>query len=207
MKLFEKKRFQDGTRKIYFLGLKIFKYKKVSNKSEHNSIFGNSVVCSTVYIAKPELLKLGEYVFIGDYGRIYNEKGGVSIGSYAQIGEQILIVTTNHNYENAEKIPYDHKTVHRPVIIDDFVWIGARSTILSGCHIEEGAIIGAGSVVTKSVPKYAIVAGNPAKIIGYRNIKEFEKLKKDKKFYKTGKEKETEYIYKDTKEYMKNPAK
>lgn len=202
--LFKKEKLSNGTRKIFIFGIKVFQYKK---NSENKYNFGNNVICPTVYIARPDLLKLGEYVFIGDYGRIYNEKGGVSIGSYCQIGEQVLIVTTNHNYENAEKIPYDHKTVHRPVIIDDFVWIGARSTILSGCHIEEGAIIGAGNIVTKSVPKYSIVAGNPAKIIGYRNIKEFEKLKKDKKFYKTGKEKETEYIYKNTKEYIKNPVK
>lgn len=205
MKLFCKKKFSDGTRKIYIFGIRIFKYKRYSQNNNEQK-FGNNVVCTTVYIARPDLLKLGEYVFIGDYGRIYNEKGGVSIGSHTQIGEQVLILTTNHNFENAEKIPYDHKTTHRPVIIDNFVWIGARTTILSGCHIEEGAVIGAGSVITKSVPKYAIVAGNPAHIIGFRNIEEYEKLKKAKKFYMTGKEKDTEYIFKETKKYMNNPS-
>lgn len=129
-------------------------------------------------------------------------KWGVSIGNYTQIGEQVFIVTTNHNYENADKIPYDHKTIHRPVIIDDFVWVGGRCTILSGVHIEEGAIIGAGSVVTKSIPKYAIVAGNPAKIIGWRNKERYNQLKEEKKFFMTGKEQETEYIFNGLKSYI-----
>ena len=205
MKVFKKIRKPNGRRHIYFLGLKVFSYRKAKHTQNINNRkeFGNSVITSTVYIARPDLLKLGEYVFIGDWGRIYNEKGGVSIGNHVQIGEQVFIVTTNHNYENADKIPYDHKTIHRPVIIEDFVWIGARSTILAGCHIDEGAVIGAGSVVTKSVPKCAIVAGNPARIIGYRNIEAFEKLKKEKKFYMTGQERETEYIDLPTKGYLK----
>ena len=193
---------QNGRLKIYFCGIQIFSHK---SENKFQNIFNKSVISSTVFIARPDLLKLGKYVFIGDYGRIYNEKGGVSIGNHTQIGEQVLIVTTNHNYIGAEKIPYDHKTIHRPVIIDDFVWIGARVTILSGCHIEEGAVIGAGSVVTKSVPKCAIIAGNPARIIGYRNLDEYEKIKKHKSFYMTGQEKETEYIYEGSKEYMNVP--
>jgi maltose O-acetyltransferase len=53
--------------------------------------------------------------------------------------------------------------------IDDDVWIGARAMILPGCkHIGKGVIIGAGSVVTKDIPDYAIVGGNPARVIKYR---------------------------------------
>jgi maltose O-acetyltransferase len=58
----------------------------------------------------------------------------------------------------------------RPIVIEDDVWIGARVTILGGVNIGTGAVIGAGSVVTKNVPPYAIVAGNPAKLIRYRNV-------------------------------------
>ena len=54
------------------------------------------------------------------------------------------------------------------IIVDDDVWIGFRSTILSGVHIGQGAIVAAGSVVTKDVPPYAIVGGVPAKVIKYR---------------------------------------
>ena len=58
------------------------------------------------------------------------------------------------------------------IIIEDEVWIGANVTILSGITIGKGAIVAAGSVVTKDVPPYSIVGGNSAKIIRYRNNKE-----------------------------------
>ena len=54
------------------------------------------------------------------------------------------------------------------IIVGDDVWIGYRSTILSGVEIGQGAIIAAGSVVTKNVPPYAIIGGNPAKVIRFR---------------------------------------
>lgn len=53
----------------------------------------------------------------------------------------------------------------RPVRIDDDVWIGAGATILRGVHIGEGAVVGAGAVVTRDVPAYAVVAGNPARVV------------------------------------------
>ena len=60
---------------------------------------------------------------------------------------------------------------------------GNRVTVVGGVSIGEGAIIAAGSVVTKDVPRCAIVGGNPARIIKYRNIEHFEKLKKEKRFH------------------------
>ena len=65
------------------------------------------------------------------------------------------------------------------IVIEDDVWIGSNSVILSGVKIGRGAVIGAGSIVTKNVPKYAIVAGNPAKVIKMRfNDEEISKLEK-----------------------------
>lgn len=70
----------------------------------------------------------------------------------------------------------------QPIEIGNNVWIGMRVIILPGVKIDEGVIVAAGSVVTKSVPKCAIVGGNPAKIIGWRNKDLYEKLVKEKKF-------------------------
>lgn len=108
--------------------------------------------------------------------------GKVEIGEYFHTGKDLIILSTNHNYESS-KIPYNETYIKKQVIIKDFVWCGIGVKILPGVTIEEGAIIGMGSVVTKDIPKYAIVGGNPAKIIKYRNIDQFKQLKKEGKYY------------------------
>ena len=92
-----------------------------------------------------------------------------------------MIITQNHNYEG-DAIPYDHTFVYKTVIIDDCVWFGNRVTITGNVHIGEGAIIAAGSVVTKDVPPLAIVGGNPAKVLKYRDSVHYYELKKKGRF-------------------------
>ena len=72
-----------------------------------------------------------------------------------------------------------HPTCNGDIIIENDVWVGARSTIMSGVKISNGAVVAAGSVVTKDVPPYTIVGGNPARIIKYRfDESQIEKLLK-----------------------------
>ena len=92
-----------------------------------------------------------------------------------------MVITQNHNYEG-ELIPYDNTYVKKPVMIGDCVWFGNKVTVLGGVTIGEGAIIAAGAVVTKDVPPLAIVGGNPAKVIKYRNADHYFKLKAEGKF-------------------------
>jgi len=108
--------------------------------------------------------------------------GCVTIGKYFHTGKDLVILSTNHNYEG-QSIPYDETYIKKPVIIQDFVWFGIDVKILPGVTVGEGVIVGMGSVVTKDIPDYAIVGGNPAKIIKYRDIEQFKKLKYEKKFY------------------------
>ena len=103
--------------------------------------------------------------------------GGVSIGRYFHTGRGLTIFSTNHNYKHPESIPYDSTSIERPVKIEDFVWVGANVTILPGVTVGEGAVIGGGSVVTKDVPRYAVVGGNPARPIAVRDAEHFEHLK------------------------------
>lgn len=63
------------------------------------------------------------------------------------------------------------------------VWIGANCTILPGVNIGEGAVVAASSVVSKSVPDFAVVAGNPAKIVKYRDIERYNNNKSNKAIY------------------------
>ena len=71
----------------------------------------------------------------------------------------------SHDYEFGDTIPYGIHTTYKNVIIDDFVWLGQDVTICGNVHIGEGAIVGAGSVVTKNIPPYQVWAGNPARYI------------------------------------------
>jgi acetyltransferase-like isoleucine patch superfamily enzyme len=109
--------------------------------------------------------------------------GGITIGKYCHLSRGATIISTTHDYNRRPKIPYDEIDTLRPVIMKDFVWVAANCTILGGVTIGEGAIIGAGSVVTKDVPDYAIVQGIPATVIKYRDIEHFNKLKAAGKFY------------------------
>lgn len=109
--------------------------------------------------------------------------GGVKIGKYFHTGRGLTIFSTNHNYERATLIPYDEKSIDKPVVISDFVWCGANVTIVPGVTIGEGAVIGAGAIVTKDVPECAVVGGNPAKILKYRDVISFNRLKKNRQWY------------------------
>lgn len=107
--------------------------------------------------------------------------GKVTIGDYFHSGEECEIITQNHNYEG-DMIPYDFKYIRKTIHIGNCVWLGNRVTIVGNVNIEDGAIVAAGSVVTKDVPRCAIVGGNPAKIIKYRNIDHYNQLVEQKKF-------------------------
>jgi len=109
--------------------------------------------------------------------------GGIEIGKYFHTGKGLTIFTANHNWKNSKKIPYDDVIIFKSVKINDFVWFGANVTILPGVQIGEGAIISGGSVVTKNVEKGAIMGGNPALLIGRRDLNHFNKLKTQKAFY------------------------
>ena len=108
--------------------------------------------------------------------------GELHIGRYFHSGSDIVIITQNHNYDSTDAIPYDKKRIKLNVNIKDFVWIGHGVIILPGITIGEGAVVAAGSVLTKDVPDYAVVAGNPARLKKYRNIEKFKILKEEKKF-------------------------
>lgn len=69
------------------------------------------------------------------------------------------------------------------VVIGENVWVGSSAIILPGITIGEGAVVGAGSVVTKDVPAFAVVGGNPTKVLKYRDIERYNKLKLQDKIY------------------------
>jgi maltose O-acetyltransferase len=100
---------------------------------------------------------------------MYSYVGTVKIGRDVMIGEELIAISRNHEFSSTET-PMRTQGFQKdqPITIEDDVWIGTRVTILPGVIVGKGSIVGAGSVVTKNVPPYAIVAGNPAKLIRKR---------------------------------------
>lgn len=91
--------------------------------------------------------------------------GPVAIGNKVNIAQHVLISGINHNYEDITSPIADQGITATPVTIADNVWIGANAVILPGINIGTHAVVGAGSVVTKDVEPYTVVAGNPARVI------------------------------------------
>lgn len=111
--------------------------------------------------------------------------GGITIGEGTIFSHDIQVMARNHVYDDAalQSVPYDYRYKNKKVVIGNFCWLGARVTILPGITIGDGAVVGAGSVVAHDVPKGAVVAGNPAKILKYRDINKFDKLVEEGKGY------------------------
>ena len=124
--------------------------------------------------------KIGEYTYVNNNTTIQN----TNIGNYCSISHDVLIGLGAHplNLLSTSNIFYKKKNPfglqltpkdyafneYKKIYIENDVWIGAKSIIMDGIHIGNGAVVAAGAVVTKDVPPYAIVAGVPAKIIRYR---------------------------------------
>lgn len=106
-----------------------------------------------------------------------NPNEQVQIGNYCSIGPDCVFMTGGeHPYDRLSTYPFhtklglvDNESVCKgPIVLEDDVWLGMRSMIMSGVTIGKGAVVAAGAVVTKDIPAYAIVGGVPAKVIKYR---------------------------------------
>lgn len=109
-------------------------------------------------------------------------RGGVRVGNYFHSAKNVILMLGSHDYEKGEAIPYGTKCTTKHITIGDYVWIGSNVIVSGNVTIGEGAIVAIGSVVVKDVPPYAIVGGNPAKIIKFRDIEHFNKLKQAHQF-------------------------
>ena len=173
-------------RKIDFYNFKM-KYKKANkdNFTTPTNIFNR------------ENVKVGKCT----YGCLNIEEFGgdnefLEIGSYCSIADNVtFLLSGEHNYKTLSTYPFKNKILKKgdectgkgKITIDDDVWIGYGATILSGVHIGQGAIIGAGTVVAKDVPPYAIYVNG--KILKYRFEEEVINKLKNIDFSKLSKEK------------------
>ncbi|QJD77016.1 acyltransferase [Spirosoma rhododendri] len=107
-------------------------------------------------------------VRVGDYSRVGIGSvviGPVTIGNQVIIAQHVVVSGLNHVYTDVHKPIRQQPTTSRPVLIEDECWIGANVVITGGVRIGKHAVVAAGSVVTKDVPAYSVVAGNPARLL------------------------------------------
>lgn len=126
--------------------------------------------CITVHptakIWAPWNLELGGHVAIDDGVNLYSADK-IKIGTKVAISREAFICTASHDISKPNR-----PLITAPITICDGVWIGARAIVLPGVTIGEGAIVAAGAIVTKDVAPWTVVAGNPARVVGRRELKE-----------------------------------
>lgn len=144
------------------------------SKNKHNSttivLYDNNIESlDNVHVGRLSYGEIKPFIFNKDYH--------LRIGSFCSIAPNVcFVVSGDHHLDHLTSFPFYSKCIDGrseaiskgDIVIEDDVWIGVNATILSGVTIHQGAVIAAGAVVTKDVPPYAIVGGNPAKVIKYR---------------------------------------
>lgn len=129
-----------------------------------SSVGKNLIIYRGIRIHCPEHLSIGNNDAMNNDVRI-NAGGNVRIGNNVIIGPRVIIHSANHKYDDPSIPIQKQGHIFERVLIEDDVWIGAGAIILPGVKIGKGSVIAAGSVVTKDVPPYTVVAGVPARKI------------------------------------------
>jgi acetyltransferase-like isoleucine patch superfamily enzyme len=175
--------FGDLIAKIYISIIK----KAIDNYYTKTQLISAQIGKNTYFYGRGTIF-FSEKLVIGDNCKIgnnhfFHSKGGITIGNNTILSRNVTIYSANHNYLSEDLIPYDETYIEKKVIIGDSVWVGMNVSILPGVIIEDGAIIGMGTIITKNVKKGEIVVGMGQKVVGSRNLDNFDKLVKKGKFF------------------------
>lgn len=130
----------------------------------------SSTIDYGTYIRYPTHVRIGEHTMINRGCRLlasfHYKNVEIAIGNHVAVAPEVCFLAAGHDYTKLN-LP----DTAGSIIVGDYVWIGARSIILQGVTIGEGAVVAAGSVVTKDVPAYSVVGGCPARVIKNREMK------------------------------------
>jgi acetyltransferase-like isoleucine patch superfamily enzyme len=151
-------------------------YAEIQGLSRHGVVFGDKVTVGRFAMVRPSMYyggPVGEGLVVGDDSNIgpYSYigcSGGISIGSNVMMSPRVSLFAENHNFADVTRTMKSQGVTRQPIVIEDDCWIASHSVVLAGVTIGRGSIVAAGSVVTKSVPPYSIVAGSPARVIRSR---------------------------------------
>lgn len=131
------------------------------------SVWKNFQIGTWAFIMSPQNITMWDNVWINRNITIAAQ-GWVEIGNNVQIAWNVSVISQNHAFSRLDVPIMEQGYEKSAVKISDDVWIACNATILPGVTIGRWAIVGAGAVVTKDVPDYAIVGGVPAKVLKFR---------------------------------------
>ncbi|MCP4348710.1 MAG: acyltransferase [Desulfobacterales bacterium] len=121
-----------------------------------------------IWVDRFSNLEIGDNVSLAR-GITLVSAGGITIGDRTMVGHGSKLISAAHSIPKGRKPMRFSELVFKKIIIENDVWIGAQAVILPGVTVGEGAVVGAGAVVTKNVSPFAIVGGVPAKLIRMRD--------------------------------------
>ncbi len=150
-------------------GVKINLNASLYAKKTGKIIFGDRchVHENVIINARGGIVKFGSNCTVNPFCVLYGH-GGLTVGDNVRIAAHVVIIPSNHIFENKNIPIFMQGETKKGIEISDDVWIGTGARILDGVNIGRGVVVAAGAVVTKSVPDFAIVGGVPAKIISWR---------------------------------------
>jgi acetyltransferase-like isoleucine patch superfamily enzyme len=129
---------------------------------------GENVVFRTgVLITMPENVSIGSNCNFAPHV-VITGGGGVTIGDWVGFGPDVKVWSMNHRFDDPDRPWLLQGWETKPVTVEDDVWLGANVFVMPGVTIGKGAIVSAGSVVNKAIPPFAIVVGNPGRVVGWR---------------------------------------
>ncbi|MDB4001174.1 acyltransferase [Oceanospirillaceae bacterium] len=145
-----------------------YKYNNIGKNFKTITPTTFSVPADKVNIGDDFFAGSGLYISLSEYSPLY-------IGHAVMFGPEVMVLGGNHNYKYTGghlRYNYVDDINAEKIVIEDGVWVGARSMFLSGAFVCEGAVIGAGSLVNKYIPPYVLAVGSPSRILGcrYENV-------------------------------------
>lgn len=132
-----------------------------------NKLGHNTVIQHGFRVFTPEKVSIGSNCNFAQ-GVFITGGGGVTIGDWVGLGPDVKVWSVNHRFDDPDQPWLLQGSNKKEVVIGDDVWLAANVFVMPGVTIGKGAIVAAGSVVNKSIPPFALVAGNPARVIGWR---------------------------------------
>jgi len=126
------------------------------------------LICRGAKFYAPWNFECGDFVCVGPRAEVYC-KSKVIMGNQVVVSQDSYLCTASHDITSPVM-----KLLTKSIKIGDNIWIASRATILPGVTVNDGAVVGACAVVAKDVPAWSVVVGNPAKVVGIRNLQKEE---------------------------------